>query len=133
MSYWEIGRYVDEKWEFEGKFDDPQLAIITFAFESGRPTLAKQDENGTFAVKDLETGEIVGCVRHVEDAKETKPGMVPSGRPGPLKRWRGLTWVGWLNYLVLRWFLFRIYYMVEEDNTISRYGVRFVPTWRWSR
>lgn len=133
MSYWEIGRYIDGEWQFEGKFDDPQVAIVTFAFESGRTTLADRDDNGTFVVKDIETGEVMGCVRHVKDVALTAPGQAPKGRLGPLKRWRGLTWVGWLNYLVLRWFLVRIHYVVETDNTISSYGVRFVPTWRWSK
>jgi hypothetical protein len=60
------------------------------------------------------------------------PGTPPVGdRLGPLRRWRGLTWIGWLNYLALRWFLVRLHYGVEQDNTISRYYFRFTPTWRW--
>lgn len=50
------------------------------------------------------------------------------GPLGPLRRFRGLTWVGWLNRLVLRWLFVRLAYVVEPDNTISRY---FVHRWVW--
>lgn len=51
---------------------------------------------------------------------------------GPLRRWRGLTWVGWLNFLALRWFLVRIVYVFDEDTGENvRYSLRFYPTWRW--
>jgi hypothetical protein len=50
---------------------------------------------------------------------------------GPLKRWRGNTWVGWLNTLVLRWLCIRLAYRVEGDNTISGWG--YVWAWPWAR
>ncbi len=54
--------------------------------------------------------------------------------PGPLRRWRGLSWVGWLNRLVLRWFFVRLGYVVESDNTISKYFLhRWVWPFPWSR
>lgn len=56
---------------------------------------------------------------------EAKPG---EGRLGPMRRVLGLTWVGWLNRLILRWFCIRLHYVVETDNTISRWGV---TRWVW--
>ena len=56
---------------------------------------------------------------------------------GPLRRYRGLTWVGWVNYVLLRWFLFRIIYTFvprfEGDTVgkIANYKIVFYPTWRW--
>lgn len=52
-------------------------------------------------------------------------------RDGPLRRWRGLTWVGWLNAIALRWVGLRVYYQLEEDGSISRYGVRWMSPFRW--
>jgi hypothetical protein len=72
-------------------------------------------------------------------ADPTRPSNVDENgiHLGPMRRVRGLTWVGWVNYLVLRWFLFRIYYVPvprfpgDTVGKIGRYGLRFVPSWRW--
>lgn len=56
---------------------------------------------------------------------------------GPMRRWRGLTWIGWLNYLVLRWFFVRLCYQsmprFEGDTVgkITKHWLAFTPTWRW--
>lgn len=47
---------------------------------------------------------------------------------GPMRRFLGLTWVGWLNYLVLRWLFVRLAYTVEPDNTVSGYKLL---RWYW--
>lgn len=47
---------------------------------------------------------------------------------GPMRRLLGLTWIGWLNFLVLRWFFVRLFYVVESDGTISRWGL---TKWVW--
>jgi len=36
-----------------------------------------------------------------------------------MRRFWGLTWQGWANYLVLRWFGWRIVRTVEDDGTVS--------------
>jgi hypothetical protein len=36
----------------------------------------------------------------------------------PTRRLFGLTWVGWLNYLLLRWFFVRLSYEVPEAPTL---------------
>ncbi len=46
---------------------------------------------------------------------------------GPLRRFRGMTWVGWLNTIVLQWTGVRLVYRVEENNTISGWG--YVLAW----
>jgi hypothetical protein len=50
---------------------------------------------------------------------------------GPMRRWRGHTWVGWLNLVVLRWCFVHLYYVVEYDNTISRWGLATAWPWKW--
>lgn len=53
---------------------------------------------------------------------------------GPLRRFRGMTWVGWLNRLVLRWFFVRLAYRLEPDNTISGWMLqRWFWPFPWSR
>lgn len=48
-----------------------------------------------------------------------------------MRRWRGLTWVGWLNYLVLRWFFVRLAYAVPSPE-IGRPPTRwFLTRWVW--
>ena len=47
---------------------------------------------------------------------------------GPMRRFLGLTWVGWLNRLVLRWFFVRLAYRVYSDNTFGGY---FLIRWVW--
>lgn len=37
----------------------------------------------------------------------------------PTRRWRGLTWVGWLNFIVLRWFFVRLTYEVPIDRFVT--------------
>lgn len=63
-------------------------------------------------------------------------GTQPNGGPelrGPMRRVLGLTWVGWLNILLLRWFFVRLYYVVEQDNTVSGYGLhRWVWPFPWA-
>lgn len=48
-----------------------------------------------------------------------------------MRRWRGLTWMGWVNYLVLRWFFVRLHRVVEDDGEITGYGLRRCFSWRW--
>lgn len=128
---WQIAYPVDGKWEFGTReFADPQQAICALVFELGIPLHSEQVANGSWEVKNL-TGATVACIRELRPQPSTVPGTQPQGSLGPLRRWRGLTWVGWLNYLFLRWFLFRIAYTVEENGTISRYQLKFHPTWRW--
>lgn len=126
-DHWEIGYYADEKWRFKGEHPDPSSAICALVFERGEVLHAEREDNGTYRVTDL-AGNTVACVRRMTHALPGDPGLNGNG---PLRRWRGLTWVGWLNFLVLRWFLFRVYYVVETDGTISKYGMRFIPSWRW--
>lgn len=132
-EYWQLCKLDGDAWDLKDsrRFESVQHAIVALSFETGR-ILHGLDENGGFRVKDVESGETIAAVRHCTLRPLTKIGASPEGRPGPLKRWRGLTWVGWLNFLVLRWLLFRIGYTVEPDGTISRYYVTFMPTWRWN-
>lgn len=72
--------------------------------------------------------DVAGCV----DRRGAMPGELPA-QQGPMRRVLGLTWVGWLNMLVLRWFFVRLYYMVETDNTISGWGLhRWVWPFPWA-
>lgn len=45
-----------------------------------------------------------------------------------MRRVFGLTWVGWLNRIVLRWFFVCLAYRVEDDDTVSGY---FLARWIW--
>jgi hypothetical protein len=61
---------------------------------------------------------------------------VPANAGGPLlgsaRRWRGLTWVGWVNYLVLRWVGLAIWYTVPPDNSrMTDLRMRRQPWGRW--
>lgn len=70
--------------------------------------------------------------RFVAWAKTVKWSDVDDTGPlGPLRRWRGHTWVGWANILVLRWLFVRLQYTVEYDNTISKWGVTLAWPWKW--
>lgn len=48
-----------------------------------------------------------------------------------MRRFRGLTWVGWLNFLLLRWFLVRLAYCVDIDDEIVGYKLKWWPSWRF--
>lgn len=45
----------------------------------------------------------------------------------------GYSWVGWLNIIILQWFFIRLYYSVNEQNSIECYGFLFpiVPLTGW--
>ncbi len=47
----------------------------------------------------------------------------------------GMTWVGWLNFCVLQWFGFRLYYRIDEDSSpaeLECYGASLAwPMTRW--
>ena len=51
-----------------------------------------------------------------------------------LRRFLGLTWAGWLNFLVLQWIGLRLVRVVELDDTITCWRIRWMPIWRigWS-
>lgn len=49
---------------------------------------------------------------------------------GPLKRYRGMTWVGWVNVVIFQWLFLRLAYRTEDDNSISGWGFCFaLPFW----
>lgn len=47
------------------------------------------------------------------------------------------TWVGWLNFLLLRWFFIRLCFAVmwKHETTLPRltvrWGILFRAPWRW--
>jgi hypothetical protein len=47
----------------------------------------------------------------------------------PNKRWKGHTWVGWLNLILLRWFFIRLAY--EDSLPPIRWALIFRWPWRW--
>lgn len=51
----------------------------------------------------------------------------------PLRRWRGLTWIGWVNRLVLRWIGLRIEWACSGNGDESVIGYGLVTAWPWSR
>lgn len=125
-----------ETWTVDREeFTEPGLAISSITLRLGVAVLGKEEDDDTWRVTNAR-GETIACVRKTpDDGPDPRPGQVPDpGKNGlgPLRRFRGLTWVGWLNYLVLRWFLLRLIYTVEEDNSISRYQLKICKTWRWS-
>lgn len=40
--------------------------------------------------------------------------------------------MGWLNYLVLRWFLFRLVREEDADGNMVKMYLRWWPSWRWA-
>lgn len=44
-----------------------------------------------------------------------------------MRRVGGLTWVGWLNFILLRWFFVRLSYAVEDDAR----GRFSIVRWVW--
>jgi hypothetical protein len=126
---WEVLYPVDGKWVFDSTHPDVESAVCAVVARAGVPVVAEW-RDVSYAL--TSGGQTIACVREMIEQPTTPMGGKPEGRLGPLRRWRGLTWVGWLNYVVLRWFLFRLTYNVEEDGNISRYYFQFVPRWRWS-
>ena len=111
------------------EYEDHAQAICSIVFRLGVSTQSTYTPDGEFAVRALDTNEIVARIVPVKPTKlvhEVK-------RRAALTRWRGLSWVGWLNYLVLRWFFFRLTYKVDEETgeRISGYYFSWVPSWRW--
>jgi len=54
----------------------------------------------------------------------------------PVKKWRGLTWVGWINLLLLRWFCIRLAYELKASGhpavlDITYWSLTFRAPWRW--
>ena len=51
-----------------------------------------------------------------------------------MRRVWGLTWAGWLNCLLLQWLCLRLSRLVEADDTITGWSLRWAPIWRigWS-
>lgn len=50
-----------------------------------------------------------------------------------IRRVLGLTWVGWLNFLLLRWFFVRLSYQVEDNGDRGRFAlVRWIWPIPWS-
>jgi hypothetical protein len=138
---WQICRLNGETWDLkDGRtYADPEIAIVQLTFATGKVLTGTVETSPggsqRWRVRDVPTGDTIAMLCEVlAPVPQTISGgpITPSKNgPGPLRRWRGLTWVGWVNYVVLRWFLFRIAYAVEDDGTISRYWLAFVPTWRW--
>jgi hypothetical protein len=121
VDWYELGIYENGRWSYSGRYGEPMDVVVAATFRLGRALFAEPNEtNGSWRIADAETGETVAGARLMSHAPK-----------GPLRRWRGLTWIGWLNFLLLRWFLFRLSYNVEDDGSISGYGVRFIPSWRW--
>lgn len=121
---WEIGLKTGatgEDWEFSGEYPDQQSAIVALTMKLGVALLGEQEANGTWSVKRCDDLSVVAVIRQT-------PAVAPPKSPGlqgPLRRWRGLTWVGWLNTLFLQFLGVRLIYCVEEDNSISGWGYCF--------
>lgn len=50
-----------------------------------------------------------------------------------MKTFLGYTLIGWFNLLILQWFFVRLFYVEEEDGTISGWGLNFpvLPLTGW--
>lgn len=118
---WQIGHRKDDGWEFEPElYEDPQLAIACLVMKTGEIMLGREEPDGTWSVRTIDD-EVVACVRENLGTQKTGEGNL-----GPLRRFLGLTWVGWLNMLVLQWFCVRLVYHVEDNNTISGWSYCFM-------
>lgn len=51
----------------------------------------------------------------------------------PLRRWRGFTWIGWTNRMVLRWIGLRIEWLCNGDGDERVIGYGLEAAWPWSR
>jgi hypothetical protein len=128
---WEIGMKTGETgedWEFSGDYPDPQSAIVALTMQLGVALAGNLEGNGMWSVKRCDDSVIIAVIR--ERGAIVGKGEAPE-HMGPLRRWRGLTWVGWLNTLVLQFLGVRLTYHVEKDNTISGWGFCFA--WPFAR
>ena len=53
-----------------------------------------------------------------------------------MKYFLGLTWVGWFNFIILQWFFVRLFYTINDDDTLGDFGLMFfvfpLSGWWWS-
>lgn len=48
-----------------------------------------------------------------------------------MRRLLGLTWCGWLNFLLLQWLCLRLVRVVDDDDdTVTGYQIRWMPIWK---
>ena len=138
MKY-DLMLYKRGQWAHHRYYRSSSEALADYCMQAGKVLMGHYEEGtATMRITDKD-GVTVACVREIPEPREIAPGtaVAVGGKDadgyalGPLKRWHGLTWVGWLNFILLRWFLFRICYQVETDGSVSKYSLKFVPTWRW--
>lgn len=111
------------------EYEDHAQATCAIVFRLGVATLSEYTPDGEFAVRSCENNEIVARIVPVGPTKLVyKPARYPA-----LRRWHGLSWVGWVNFVFLRWFLVRLYYQVDEltGERIGPVRLRWWPSWRW--